>query len=356
MSMTVEAALAAGPLDIIGDVHGELDALHALLQQLGYDPDGQHQGDRHLVFVGDLCDRGPDSPGVIELVQRLCEEGRAQCLLGNHELNILLEAGKAGNGWFFAGNHDQLDGKFMDCRAASAVQRLQFPAFFATLPLSLSRADLRVVHAAWDPVSLQTLGNQANGRSARDVYRDYGQRAEQWLRDAGLTDAVKKAYQDWSSTLGRELARVPLLTAIGRMDEHFQMSNPVRVLTSGVEQQARQAFYASGKWRMVERVAWWHDYQDETPVIFGHYWRWSSTQGQQRYSRGEPNLFSGQAVNSWLGPRANAFCVDFSVGARYRERPLGPGEQYLGRLAAVRWPERELVFDDGERLALTVSI
>lgn len=167
------------------------------------------------------------------------------------------------------------------------------------------------------------------GRFA-DVYSNYGQRAEQWLRDAGLTDAVKKAYQDWGSTL-KETARVPLLAAIGRRDEHLQVSDPVRVLTSGVERQAKHTFYASGKWRMVERVAWWHDYQDETPVIFGHYWRWGSTQGQQRYSRGEPDLFSAQAVNSWLGPRANAFCVDFSVGARYRQRPLAPGERYLGQ-------------------------
>ncbi|MEC8424435.1 MAG: serine/threonine protein phosphatase, partial [Myxococcota bacterium] len=31
-------ALPAGPLDIIGDIHGELDALLALLDRLGCDP------------------------------------------------------------------------------------------------------------------------------------------------------------------------------------------------------------------------------------------------------------------------------------------------------------------------------
>jgi hypothetical protein len=355
MSIRVAAPLAAGPLDIVGDVHGELDALRELLDKLGYGADGQHRNGRHLVFVGDLCDRGPDSPGVIELVQSFCEAGRAQCLLGNHELNVLRGTKKAGNGWFFVQNHDHDEGKFPNCRAASAAQRERFPSFFSNLPLSLSRDDLRVVHAAWDPASLQSLGNEAGGQSIEGIYRNYSQRAEQWIRETGLTDAVKKAYQDWGSMLGREQARVPLLIPIGRMDAHFQMSNPVRVLTSGVERLASDTFYASGKWRMVERVPWWHDYQDETPVIFGHYWRWADCKGQQLHSRGEPDLFAGLAANRWLGPRASAFCVDFSVGVRYRERPLAPGTRYLGRLAAVRWPERELVFDDGERLALTTD-
>ncbi len=91
--------------------------------------------------------------------------------------------------------------------------------------------------------------------------------------------------------LPNEHASVPLLPAIGRTDEHFQMSNPVRVLTSGIERLASRTFYASGKWRMVERVAWWHDYQEEPAVIFGHYWRWSSREAQRLFSRGEPDLF-----------------------------------------------------------------
>ena len=351
MSISVEAPLAAGSLDIIGDVHGELEALHALLQHLGYDHDGQHRDGRHLVFVGDLCDRGPDSPGVIELVEALCATGQAQCVLGNHELSVLRGAAKPGNGWFFADNHDHAAGRFQDCRAASRDQRRQFPQFLAGLPLALSRDDLRVVHAAWHPASLMALAADAGSQPLTDIYREYGRRSEQWAQESALRHAAGAEYKDWGKQLHDEHASVPLLQAIGRMDEHFQMSNPVRVLTSGLEQLASRTFYASGKWRMVERVAWWDDYQDPTPVIFGHYWRWSDHKVPSSHSRGEPDLFSGLAANRWLGPRANAFCVDFSVGVRYRERPLAPGARHLGRLAAVRWPERELVFDDGERLA-----
>ena len=55
--------LPDGPLDIVGDVHGELDALKQLLKVMGYSDAGEHPEGRKLVFVGDLTDRGPDSPG-----------------------------------------------------------------------------------------------------------------------------------------------------------------------------------------------------------------------------------------------------------------------------------------------------
>ena len=60
--------LPQSDLDIIGDVHGEIGALCTLLDRLGYDDQGRHPQNRHLVFVGDLVDRGPDSLGVLDLV------------------------------------------------------------------------------------------------------------------------------------------------------------------------------------------------------------------------------------------------------------------------------------------------
>ena len=63
----------------IGDVHGWPDRLDAVLAQC--------QGP--LVFMGDLIDRGPDTPGVIDRVRTLVGKGRARCLLGNHEYALL---------------------------------------------------------------------------------------------------------------------------------------------------------------------------------------------------------------------------------------------------------------------------
>ena len=68
---TLVRPLFAGPIDIVGDIHGEIDALLALLHHLGYAEDGIHAQGRRLVFVGDLTDRGPDSPSVVSLVGRL---------------------------------------------------------------------------------------------------------------------------------------------------------------------------------------------------------------------------------------------------------------------------------------------
>ncbi|MEU1055036.1 polynucleotide kinase-phosphatase [Streptomyces sp. NPDC005876] len=73
-----------GPFDIIGDVHGCAAELETLLGRLGY-TDGVHPGGRTAVFVGDLVDRGPDSPGVLRRVMSMVKSGNALCVPGNHE-------------------------------------------------------------------------------------------------------------------------------------------------------------------------------------------------------------------------------------------------------------------------------
>ena len=41
------------------------------------------------VFVGDLVDRGPDTPGVLRLVMGMVAAGHALCVRGNHEAKLL---------------------------------------------------------------------------------------------------------------------------------------------------------------------------------------------------------------------------------------------------------------------------
>ncbi|SBT53675.1 polynucleotide kinase-phosphatase [Micromonospora narathiwatensis] len=87
-----------GPFDIIGDVHGCREELEALLLRLGYalahddagrPVDAVHPAGRTPVFVGDLVDRGPDSPGVLRLVMGMVAAGHAICVPGNHEQKLL---------------------------------------------------------------------------------------------------------------------------------------------------------------------------------------------------------------------------------------------------------------------------
>lgn len=89
-----------GPFDIIGDVHGCFDELQELLLNLGYtvnrvDETEKNFGfsviapeNRKAIFVGDLVDRGPDSPSVLRLVMSMVNSGVAFCVPGNHDLKL----------------------------------------------------------------------------------------------------------------------------------------------------------------------------------------------------------------------------------------------------------------------------
>jgi protein phosphatase len=87
-----------GPFDVIGDVHGCRAELEQLLDRLGYalrrDEQGRPVGARHpegrrVVFVGDLVDRGPDTPGVLRLAMGMVADGDAFCVSGNHEAKLV---------------------------------------------------------------------------------------------------------------------------------------------------------------------------------------------------------------------------------------------------------------------------
>ncbi len=83
-----------GPFDIIGDVHGCFDELVKLLDELGYEvaPDGagaRHPDGRRAIFLGDLVDRGPNSPGALRLVMGMVASDSALCVPGNHENKLV---------------------------------------------------------------------------------------------------------------------------------------------------------------------------------------------------------------------------------------------------------------------------
>ncbi|KAJ5654241.1 hypothetical protein N7490_001244 [Penicillium lividum] len=83
-----ENGLASGRLVIVGDVHGMRKSLEALLDKVGFN---KHKGD-YLILVGDLVNKGPDSPGVVDLAIKL----GASAVRGNHE-NAVLNAAAAIN-------------------------------------------------------------------------------------------------------------------------------------------------------------------------------------------------------------------------------------------------------------------
>ena len=115
---------------IIGDIHGCFDELMALLSQVGASEEDI------VVSVGDLVDRGPDSPRVLQWFVERCARGRAVVLMGNHERKHVRKV--------FSYSQE--------------ITRLQFgagydaaTAWMATLPYYFETAECVVVHAALRP-------------------------------------------------------------------------------------------------------------------------------------------------------------------------------------------------------------
>jgi serine/threonine protein phosphatase 1 len=80
----------------VGDIHGRIDKLDALLGVLPL-----AAGDR-LVFLGDYVDRGPASAAVVDRLIDLADAYPCTFLLGNHESMFLDYLGWRGDSYFGA--------------------------------------------------------------------------------------------------------------------------------------------------------------------------------------------------------------------------------------------------------------
>ncbi len=328
-------SLPEGPLAIVGDVHGEIEALERLLGRLGHGPP------RTLVFVGDLVDRGPDSVAVVRRVAELVARGRAVATLGNHELNILQEDHKEGNGWFFGHpDHGQVAGARIDfcSRVATDSERAEVLGVLRSLPVALERPDLRVVHAGWNPEAAERLPTMGDPAA---ISKEAERVARASLRARGVPEAAAAERAEFAGLRDQHVEPSRHLAAVAEEDSALQLANPVKLLTSGAEVPVRpgEHFFAGGKWRFVTRDRWWRCPVDRATVV-GHYWR----------RRGEPvvgkqDVWDDVPPFAWSG---EVFCVDYSVGRRYAERAAGTRDGFRGGLGALLWPERELVFDDRE--------
>jgi serine/threonine protein phosphatase 1 len=151
----------------VGDVHGRLDLLDALLTKIRAEIVANPMAKNHLVMLGDLIDRGPQSCGVID---RLCgfadRDVELHVLSGNHEevlLRLLEGESELIPSWLKYGGADTLQSYGIEAQAVQAVSedagmrliRAAIPsehqAFLRSLSDTIRIGDYLFVHAGIRP-------------------------------------------------------------------------------------------------------------------------------------------------------------------------------------------------------------
>ncbi len=94
-----------GRLLAIGDIHGCGTALTTLLKELA-----PRAGDT-IVTLGDVVDRGPDTPGVLDRLILLSSQGLLVPIKGNHEVMLLgcVDGGHNPESWLYYGGAEVLE-------------------------------------------------------------------------------------------------------------------------------------------------------------------------------------------------------------------------------------------------------
>ncbi|MGJ7462768.1 metallophosphoesterase [Halomonas sp. MA07-2] len=150
--------------DLIGDIHGYATPLKQLLETLGYQ---ESQGlwshpERQVIFLGDFVDRGPEQTETVRIARAMVEAGTALAVMGNHEFNAVAWAsedpkrpGEPLRAHTDKNRHQHQ--AYLDQVGEGSALHREHIAWFKTLPLYLDLDGLRVVHACWDPKSLESL-------------------------------------------------------------------------------------------------------------------------------------------------------------------------------------------------------
>ena len=143
---------------IIGDIHGCLTSLNALLEQV-------EDRAESFIFLGDYIDRGPDSKQVIErILQFKAEHRQVITLMGNHEFMLLNYLKGYDDPVFLnVGGRQTLDSYDVPLNSVQTDAWLYIPEshqdFFNRLPLHWEDRHAIYVHAGLEPdihLSLQS--------------------------------------------------------------------------------------------------------------------------------------------------------------------------------------------------------
>ena len=158
--------------DLIGDIHGHATELKALLAKMDYEEiDGiwQHS-ERHVIFLGDFVDRGPEQVETVNIARKMVESGKALAVMGNHEFNAVAWATKnPESDSEYLRPHTEKNRKqhqeFLNQVIEKSDLHLDMIEWFKTLPVYLDLPEFRVVHACWHPDHISAITKHTNSKN-----------------------------------------------------------------------------------------------------------------------------------------------------------------------------------------------
>lgn len=292
--------------DIIPDIHGQAEKLRLALQNLGWRRNGttwlHPEPDRQIVFLGDFIDRGPENGAVIRIVRELMDTGRAEAIMGNHELNAIHFHTDDPDTGVPLRAHDKHNleqhESFLKEFPPGASQTKDVLQWMSKLPLFIETDEFRAVHAAWIQPAIDKLREQTGtGILSRDQLIRAAQKNDELYE---IAEAVAKGPE----------ARLPHPHSF--VDKGKKVRHHVRVKWwNGDAQSWRQLAMSVPDISQVPDTPLPNNLLTtiypvgDKPVFFGHYWM-----------SGEPELQS-----------ANALCLDYSAGT---DGPLVTYERIAG--------------------------
>ena len=155
----------------VGDIQGCAPSLKALVKKI--------PKKSNMIFLGDLVNRGPDSLGALRQLKSLQESGRAECILGNHDLHLLaIDAGLR--------NTKGLDTVDAILKAADRKELIHW---MRNRPMALSNGKILAVHAGvlpqWDLQQTIECAQEVEKVLRSKFYKDflanmYGNTPNKW--------------------------------------------------------------------------------------------------------------------------------------------------------------------------------
>jgi len=155
----------------VGDIQGCGPSLKALVKTL--------PKKSKMIFLGDLVNRGPDSLGSLRQLKSLQEAGRAECILGNHDLHLLaIDAGLRKTKGL-----DTVDS------ILQAPDRRELINWLRKRPMALSNGKVLAVHAGvlpqWDLQQTIECAQEVEKVLRQKTYKDflanmYGNTPNKW--------------------------------------------------------------------------------------------------------------------------------------------------------------------------------